>query len=143
MTTNRVVSVSRIIPAEANIIFNLLANPAEHARLDGSGSVTKLAHGPHRLYLGAKFSMKMKLGFKYTTKNKVVVFEENRAIAWHHIAQFVWRYDLVPVEGGTQVTESFDYSKPWGRLIEKRGFPERNRLAMQSTLERLEHIVTS
>jgi uncharacterized protein YndB with AHSA1/START domain len=143
MDSNRVVSVSRVIPAPASKIFDLLADPTQHPRLDGSGTVTKLKKGPHRLFRGAKFSMNMKFGVGYVTTNKVVVFEEDRAIAWHHFAQLVWRYDLEPVEGGTRVTESFDYDKPWGGLIERLGFPERNRIAMEATLERIEHIVTA
>jgi len=98
---------------------------------------------PDRLYLGAKFSMQMKMGVGYSTTNKVVAFEEDRTIAWHHIAHFVWRYDLEEVEGGTLVTESFNYDKPWAFAIIRAGFPERNCAAMIATLERLERAVTS
>ena len=83
----------------------------------------------------------MKLG--YVTRNRVVVFEENRAIAWHHVARFIWRYDLEEVDGGTNVTESFDYDRPWGFAIEPFKFPERNRIAMEATLKRLKAIVTA
>jgi hypothetical protein len=79
----------------------------------------------------------------YRVTNKVVAFEEDRCIAWHHFAQFTWRYDLDEVEGGTRVTESFDYAKPWGFLIEPLRWPERNRHNMEATLERLERAVTS
>jgi hypothetical protein len=75
--------------------------------------------------------------------NRVTVFVENKSIAWHHFAQFVWRYDLEEVPGGTKVTESFDYNKPWAFLITSTGFPERNRLGMEATLERLERVVTA
>ena len=87
--------------------------------------------------------MDMKDGVGYFTRNKVVVFEENRAIAWHHWAQFVWRYDLEAVAGGTRLTESFDYSKVWGALIIPLGWPERNRHAMEATLLRIEALVTA
>ena len=87
--------------------------------------------------------MGMRWGVRYRTKNKVVAFEEDRCIAWHHFAQFTWRYDLDDVEGGTQVTESFDYDKPWAFTIIVAGIPERNRLAMEATLARLEEIVTA
>jgi uncharacterized protein YndB with AHSA1/START domain len=143
MSSDRVVSVTRVIRAPASKIFDLLADPSEHPRIDGSGSVTHLRKGPHRLFRGAKFTMDMKLGVRYFTTNKVVVFEEGRVIAWHHLAQFVWRYDLEPVEDGTKVTESFNYDKPWGVLIEKRGYAQRNRTSMEATLERIERIVTS
>ena len=55
---------------------------------------------PERLYLGATFAMGMRQGVHYRTRNKVVAFEENKCIAWHHFAQFTWRYDLDDVEGG-------------------------------------------
>ena len=143
MDATRSVSVSRLIPAPASKIFDLLADPREHVKLDGSGSVMGVKKAPDRLYLGAKFSMQMKMGVGYSTSNKVVAFEEDRTIAWHHFAQFVWRYDLESVEGGTLVTESFNYDKPWAFAIIRTGFPEKNRAAMVATLERLERAVTS
>jgi hypothetical protein len=111
--------------------------------LDGSGSVTSVKDAPERLALGSTFSMHMKMGLGYVTRNRVVEFEENRRIAWHHFALFVWRYDLEEVGGGTSVTESFNYDKPWAFAIIAMGFLERNRAAMEATLERLESIVTS
>ena len=86
--------------------------------------------------------MRMKIGLGYVTKNHVVEFEENRRIAWHHFARFVWRYELLEVDGATMVTETFNYDKPWAFVIIALGFPERNRRAMVGTLERLEAAVT-
>jgi uncharacterized protein YndB with AHSA1/START domain len=143
MQTARSISVTRFIPAPASKIFDLLADPRQHALLDGSGTVAKVRRAPERLSLGAKFSMDMKMGVGYFTTNKVVAFEEDKCIAWHHVARFVWRYDLEEVEGGTRVTESFNYDKPWAFAIIRTGFPERNRLAMERTLEQIEKIVTS
>jgi hypothetical protein len=124
-------------------IFDLLADPRKHALFDGSDTVTGVKNAPARLTLGSTFSMDMKMKLGYVTRNRVVVFDENRAIAWHHFAQFIWRYDLDEVEGGTNVTESFDYNRPWGFAIEWFNFPERNRVAMDATLKRLEGIVTA
>jgi hypothetical protein len=87
--------------------------------------------------------MHMKVGVPYTVTNTVCEFDENRVIAWHHFAQFIWRYELEPVEGGTRVTESFDYSKPWGAMLGITGKPEHNRADMVKTLERIEELVTS
>jgi uncharacterized protein YndB with AHSA1/START domain len=143
MSSSRSISVSRVIHAPASRIFDLLADPRQHVRLDGSGSVSSVKDAPERLALGSTFSMQMKMGLGYVTRNRVVEFEENRRIAWHHFAQFVWRYELEEVEGGTKVTESFDYDKPWAFAIIAMGFPERNRTAMEGTLERLESIITS
>jgi uncharacterized protein YndB with AHSA1/START domain len=139
----RSVSVSRIINASPAVIFDLLADPSQHPRLDGSNSVMSVRRAPERLSLGATFSMDMKVGLPYFTRNKVVVFDEFKSIAWHHFAQFVWRYDLEEVPGGTLVTESFNYDKPWAFTIIALGAPERNRKSMERTLERLEALVTS
>jgi len=143
MSSSRSISVSRTINAAPSLIFDLLADPRQHVLLDGSGSVTSVKSAPPRLSLGSTFSMHMKMGLGYVTRNRVVVFEENRSIAWHHFALFVWRYDLEAVDGGTMVTESFHYDRPWAFVIIALGFPERNRAAMEATLQRLEEVVTA
>jgi len=143
MSSSRSISVSRLIPATPSRIFDLLADPRQHVRLDGSGSVRSVKHAPERLTLGSTFSMHMKMGLGYVTRNRVVQFQENRSIAWHHFALFVWRYDLEAVDGGTLVTESFNYDRPWAFVIIALGFPQRNRAAMEGTLQRLETIVTA
>ena len=138
----RIVSATRTIAAPADEIFAVLADPAKHPLIDGSGSVTASKDNPARLSLGATFSMDMKLGLPYVTKNTVSEFEDGRVIAWHHFAQFVWRYELTPVDGGTEVTESFDYSKPWGAALGIVGIPAKNQASMVKTLERLDELVT-
>ncbi|MEY3616256.1 MAG: hypothetical protein RLZZ518_1259, partial [Actinomycetota bacterium] len=57
-----------------------------------------------------KFGMSMRLGLPYRITNVVVEFDEARQIGWRHFGGHVWRYLLTPVEGGTLVTEQFDYS---------------------------------
>jgi uncharacterized protein YndB with AHSA1/START domain len=143
MSSSRSISVSRVIHAPASRIFDLLADPRQHVRLDGSGSVSSVKSAPQRLSLGSTFSMHMEMGLGYVTRNRVVEFEEDRRIAWHHFALFIWRYELEEVEGATLVTESFNYDRPWAFAIIAMGFPERNRRAMETTLKRLEAAVTS
>jgi uncharacterized protein YndB with AHSA1/START domain len=139
----RIVSATRIINASPEEIFNVLANPANHPIIDGSGMVISSKSNPPRLSLGATFSMDMKMGAHYTTKNVVCEFEENHVIAWHHFAQFIWRYELTPIEGGTKVTETFDYSKPWGVLLIPAGTPKKNQAGMVKSLEHLDQFVTT
>jgi hypothetical protein len=143
MSPTRSISISKLIHAPASRIFDVLADPRQHALLDGSGSVSSVKNAPARLALGSTFTMHMKMGFGYVTRNRVVDFEEDRRIAWHHFAMFIWRYELQVVDGGTMVTESFNYDRPWAFVIIAMGFPERNRAGMESTLERLEALVTS
>jgi uncharacterized protein YndB with AHSA1/START domain len=143
MASPRRISVTRFMAAPPATIFDLLADPRRHPLFDGSGTVAGVKEAPVRLALGSTFSMDMKMKLGYVTRNRVVVFDENRSIAWHHFARFIWRYDLEAVEGGTMVTESFDYNRPWGFTIELMNFPQRNRVAMEATLQRLEAIVTA
>lgn len=139
----RKVSVERVIPAPPERIFALLADPAQHPVLDGSGTVRRSLPGnPERLSLGARFSMDMRIGVPYRITNTVVEFEEGRRIAWRHLGGHVWRWELEPVEGGTLVRETFDWSTNRYRwLLERLDIPERNRRAMERTLERLAQLV--
>ncbi|HEY5110868.1 MAG TPA: SRPBCC family protein [Acidimicrobiales bacterium] len=142
MTPRRSVSASRTINAPASAIFNLLADPRQHARLDGSGAVVDVKDAPERLSLGAVFTMRMKMKANYTTRNVVSEFVENKSIAWHHKSGFIWRYELDDVEGGTKVTESFTYDNPLGLIISMTSIPKKNQEAMKVTLLCLEQAVT-
>lgn len=138
------VQAERVIPASPEAIFAVLVDPAQHAAIDGSGSV-KAPRGAttDTLQLGTRFGMDMRLGVPYRITNTVVEYEENRLIAWRHAGGHVWRYELEPVEGGTRVVETFDYSTnraPF--LLEVFRVPGRNRKAMVETLARLEALVT-
>jgi hypothetical protein len=114
--------------------------------LDGSGTVQKIrGRAPKRLELGSKFGMSMKLSvLPYPIANKVVEFEENRLIAWQHFGKHRWRYELEPVDDGTLVTETFDWSTATSpAALEAAGYPERHLGNIERTLERLEEMVTS
>jgi len=145
MAKERSVSVSRLINAPAETIFDILANPARHAEIDGSGTVRGAKQTePERLKMGAKFGMKMKLVVPYDMRSTVVEFEENRLIAWAHFGKHRWRYELEPVDDATMVTETFDWSTsvfPAG--IEMLGYPKKHVPNMQKTLERLEAVATA
>ena len=142
---NKSVSAQLVVKASPEKIFDLLADPTKHSLIDGSGSVKAGRPGnPKRLSLGAKFSMDMRIKLPYRISNTVVEFEENRRIAWWHHAHNIWRYELEPVDGGTRVTETFDFSKGRGAwLIERMGYPKKNPAAMESTLERLAQVMAS
>jgi uncharacterized protein YndB with AHSA1/START domain len=139
----RKVSVSRVIPADRQAIFDVLADPAMHPVIDGSGTVRDLqAGGPERLSEGARFGMDMKMGASYKILNTVVEFEEGERIAWRHFHGHRWRYELADVEGGTEVTETFDWSTAGSKLpLELAGIPKRNRAGMVRTLERLAEVM--
>jgi|SRR5680860_302872 len=147
VTNPRVVSDSIDIGAPPGVVFTILADPKQHSRVDGSGSVRELITGPDRLSKGATFGMDMKLfGLPYKIRNTVVEFEDDRRIAWRHFGGHRWRYVLEPTTGGTRVTESFDYSRHGlvQRLfIELSGFPARNRAGIAGTLAKLKQAAES
>ncbi len=104
-------TASRVVPAAPEEIFALLADPARHVEMDGSGTVQRLVAGRGPMQLGSEFTMAMKaFGFPYRITSTVVEYEENRRIAWCHLVKNRWRYELEPTEGGTRVTESADYT---------------------------------
>ena len=139
-TDEHVVRGVRFVPAEPQAIFDLLADPTKHALIDGSGTVREAQPGnPERLSLGAKFSLSMKQGLPYKITNEVVEFDEPTQIAWRHIGHHVWRYRLRPVDGGTEVTEEFD----WGSarlpaaFYTATGTSRKNARSIEATLDRL------
>lgn len=147
-----IVTVERVVPAPAETIFNVLADPAQHPRIDGSGSVRELpSASPERLSLGARFGMHMKAGWRYQMVNTVVEFDEPRRIAWQPrppgpVGRFLgghtWRYELEPVPEGTLVRETWDVSAhPLRTLLTLGKQPEKTRRNMEQTLERLEELV--
>jgi uncharacterized protein YndB with AHSA1/START domain len=144
-------TVERMIPSPPEPIFDLIADPARHPEIDGSGSVMGVKTGSERLQLGSKFGMSMRVGVPYSMVSTVIEFEENRRLAWQtrgptaigkYFGGRIWRYELEPVEGGTLVRESWDIShesaatKPFARTA-----AASTRKAMATTLERIEAIV--
>lgn len=100
-----------LINSSAEKIFDLISNPRAHHLFDGSGTVKSAVSGPERLFLGATFSMSMKIKVPYRIKNTVIAYEENKKISWCHLMKWSWTYELKELgNGSTQVTESFDAS---------------------------------
>jgi uncharacterized protein YndB with AHSA1/START domain len=146
VSRRRQVSTSRTIAADRQRIFDLLADPSMHPVIDGSGTVTDVQDGgPARLEEGARFGMAMRMGASYKVLNTVVEFEEGHRIAWRHFHGHRWRYELEDVpEGGTRVTETFEWARArFPLFIEVMRFPARNLAAMEATLVRLEELLSA
>jgi hypothetical protein len=138
------VSVSRVIAADAQTLFDIVADPTLHHVIDGSGSVQGTRGGSRKLALGDKFSTKMRIGVPYLITNKVVEYTEARRIAWAHLGGWRWRYEFEPVEGGTEVTETFDWStSKAGFYIDLMKWPAKNRKSIEQTLSRLDAFATN
>lgn len=156
------VTVSRRICAPAHDIFQILANPVQHRKFDGSGSLRGPVSATPVSAVGDVFVMKMyfpHLG-DYEMNNHVVEYEPDRRIGWEPEAGrghpdaaapgsasarwgHRWSYQLTP-DGpdATIVTEIYDCSAA----------PEDERLemdngavwteSMASTLEMLDAVCT-
>jgi uncharacterized protein YndB with AHSA1/START domain len=118
-------SVARTIDAPAEAIFTVLADPAKHAAIDGTGWVREPLDGQHLTEAGQVFRMAMYNdnvpGGHYRMVNRVQVFDPPRSIAWEpgtetgdgnlRFIGHIWRYDLAPAgPSGTEVTLSYDWS---------------------------------
>lgn len=141
VTVGRTVSASAVVAAPPSAVFALLADPHRHPEFDGSGTVQSAVSGPEKLTLGDRFGMGMRIKLPYRTNNVVSEYEPDRHIAWHHFARAVWRYELEPVDGGTRVTETFDWTRcPWARVLELLKAPDGNARSIVATLARLQTI---
>ena len=157
------IKVSRRIGAPASVIFPILADPARHRELDGSGMLRGVVSGTTISGVGDVFVMQMyfdELG-DYQMINHVVDYQPDRRIGWepeagrgHPNAEpdaerparwgQRWSFELTP-DGpdATIVTEIFDCSQ----------VPEDQRAdidngtiwveGMYQTLERLDQLCTS
>ncbi len=148
-----VVSVERVIAAPANRIFELLADPARHHDIDGSGSVRDAKGDAGRLQMGSQFGMSMHLAIGYSTTNTVVEFDDGKRIAWQTGAKGIqgkffggriWRYELEPADGGTLVRESWDISQEKGpvkNILRLSKAKDHTRDSMEKTLAKIATLV--
>lgn len=115
----RRIRVSRVVYVPAAQVFAFLARPANHARLDTSGTIRSAAEGSSIRVAGDVFVMNMHndiLG-DHQVVNHVIVYERDRAIGWAPAEPgqppaghtFVWQ--LAPQgEQRTLVSHTYNWS---------------------------------
>jgi uncharacterized protein YndB with AHSA1/START domain len=131
----KVVSASREIAANADQIFELIADPAQQPRWDGNDNLAKAEAEQRVRQVGDVFTMT--LLNDNIRQNHVVEFEEGRRIAWtpaevgDEPPGHVWRWELEPLgESRARVTHTYD----WTRLTDQ----HRLAVARQMTSEKLQ-----
>src|SRR5258706_15515334 len=131
----------RVIAAPGQAIFDILADPAKHSVIDGSGTV-QTARTQERLALGTSFGMSMRNRISYKTNPVVTEFDEGRVVAWRNKGGPTWRYELSPTDGGTRVVETYDLSTMRASgFMKLTGMANRTQKNMAKTLERLDRLV--
>jgi hypothetical protein len=135
---NDSVSATTVIGAPAGAIFAVLADPARHAAIDGTGWVCESVGGAPLTAAGQVFRMAMyhpnHPNGRYETANRVEAFDPPSAISWRtgydpgdgslRFGGWFWRYDLAPAgPTSTTVTLTYDWSACSDDTRERIGFP--------------------
>ncbi|MEU8149476.1 hypothetical protein [Nonomuraea sp. NPDC048901] len=119
------VSATLTVAAPAARVFAVLADPAAHAAIDGTGWVQEPADRAPLTEVGQVFRMAMYHAKHpdgdYRVANKVAVLDPPRAIGWLtgteeedgrlELGGWIWRYDLTPLgPSEAEVTLTYDWS---------------------------------
>lgn len=129
MDANKTIEVSKVISAPPEAIFALLSDPARHTELDDSGLMRGPAGDAKPITaVGQTFTMNMHndLLEDYRMVNTVTAYEPNSLIGWGpaldqtcesapklagvEVSGHTYTYALAPVDGGTKVTQTYDWS---------------------------------
>jgi hypothetical protein len=118
-------SASIVIEAPVGAIFAVLADPAKHAAIDGTGWVRDPFDRQPLTASGQTFRMAMyhpdHPDGDYQIVNQIQVLDSPNAISWKPgydagdgnlgFGGWIWRYDLTPAgPSSTEVTLSYDWS---------------------------------
>ena len=140
------IEVSRWIAAEPATIFDVLRDPHGHVAIDSSGMLMDAAGEPVEA-VGDRFIVHMDrealgdrpLG-RYDVDVVITVYEPDREIAWtiegvaRPVIGHVYGYRLEPVEDGTRVTSSYDWSDIHPEWAQRDIFPVIGEQALRATL---------
>ncbi|HET9732941.1 MAG TPA: SRPBCC family protein [Acidimicrobiales bacterium] len=162
MPDDLIVSVAKEISAPAEVVFALLADPAKHPEIDGSGMLRSATSSGVISGVGDIFTMQMhneEMG-DYEMINHVVTYEAGRCIAWEPVLLHAgraedkedegvrsghrWSFNLAPINAGTTVaTESYDCSSApaWLQKAVKGG--TRWQVSMEISLENISRLCST
>ena len=137
--TKETLEASTTIAAPAEAVFAVLADPASHPAIDGTGWVTKALDTAPLTAAGQLFRTAMYHANhpdgSYEMVNRVVAFEPQQTIAWEpgqdaagtgtpDFGGGIWRYDLARTgPSSTDVTLTYDWSAVPALLREHISFP--------------------
>ena len=140
------IEVQRAIAADPATIFGIVSSPEGHVAIDASGMLMS-STGEPATAVGDTFTIHMDrealndfpLGL-YDVEVHITTFEQDREIAWTIIGQIkpqighVYGYRLEPIDGGTLVTQYYDWSDIDPQWKEAAIFPIIPESALRATL---------
>lgn len=136
--TDDSINATTVLNAPAEAVFAVLADPATHAAIDGTGWVQDSLGSEPLTAVGQIFRMAMyhpsRQDGNYQTANRVQAFDPPSAIAWEtgydaedgtlRFGGWFWRYDLTRTgPSDTTVTLTYDWSAVPDDIREHIGFP--------------------
>ena len=152
------VSATTIIDAPAEAVFAVLADPARHAAIGGTGWVRESLDSQPLTAAGQVFRIAMyhpgHPDGNYQMANQVQVFDPPRAISWKpgqdtgdgslRFGGWLRRYNLAPAgPSETKITLSYDWSAVPGPLRQHIGFPPFPPDHLGNSLAHLADLVTA
>jgi len=151
--TDTRMEVPRLIEAPADAIFDVLRDPHGHVAIDASGMLQDATGEPAQA-VGDTFVIHMDreslndypMG-KYDVTVEITTYEQDREIAWTILGAIkppighIYGYTLEPVEGGTLVTQYYDWSQIHEQWRDANIFPIIPETALRATLGILDRTV--
>ncbi|MGB6208345.1 polyketide cyclase [Mycobacterium sp.] len=157
--TNDTMSATITIPAPAETVFDVLADPTTHSAIDGTGWVGEAVDREPLTGAGQIFRVAMyhdgHPNKNYEMANKVVVCDRPRAIAWEpgqdaagdgnlSFGGWIWGYDICSVGSSeSHVTLTYDWSAVAPNLREHIGFPPFDPAHLDNSLKHLCELATA
>ena len=156
--TNEILTATTTIEASAEAIFAVLADPARHAAIDGTGWVRDPLDRAPISASGQLFRMAMyhanHPNGNYEMLNRVKAFDPPRAISWEpgydpgngniQFGGWIWRYDLTVLgPSDTEVRLSYDWSAVPHEARRPGQFPPFSPDHLDTSLAHLAELMTS
>lgn len=152
------VSATMVINAPAELIFAILADPAKHAAIDGTGWVRESLDSTPLTAAGQVFRISMyhpdHPDGDYQMANRVQTFDPPSIISWEpgyddadgtlRFGGWIWRYDIAAAgRSDATVTLSYDWSAVPDPIREHIGFPPFRPEHLGNSLSHLAELVTN
>jgi Polyketide cyclase / dehydrase and lipid transport len=157
--TNDTMIATIIIPAPAETVFDVLADPTTHPAIDGTGWLREALDSAPVTGAGQTFRVAMyhdgHPAKNYEMVNKVVVYDRPHAIAWEpgqdlagdgdlSFGGWIWRYDIRSVGSSeSHVTLTYDWSAVPAELREHIQFPPFDPTHLENSLKHLSDLASA